>query len=130
MSKISTNQLASYALNEIAEGADTNVVSSRLAGFLLYERRTRDVPALLRSIEKELSARGIDNVTITSAYEISEGIKNQLASMLNAKSPVFVDVIDTNVIGGVKARSGENEIDLTIKDRLNRFKQQVLNKAN
>lgn len=127
MSKISIKQLAVYAVDQIEDGSSSSDVARKLASFLLQERRSRDASALFRALEKELDERGSAQVMITSAYEVSEDIKKQLASMLGAKNPVYDEVIDPSVIGGVKARAGESEIDLTVRARLNRFKQQVVN---
>jgi len=127
MSKISIKQLAIYTADQIAAGASSSDVAQKLAGYLLAERRTRDSPLLFRAIEKELDVRGSTQVTVTSAHGVSDEIKAQLAKILGAKNPTFDSVVDPSVIGGVKARAGESEIDLTVRARLNRFKQQVIN---
>ena len=80
----------------------------------------------MRAVDEELTRRGSSQVVVTSAHEVSEATKKQLAKLLDVKNPTFSEVIDPSVIGGVKARSGESEIDLTVRARLNRFKQQVV----
>lgn len=126
MSSISTKQLAMYAVDQLEAGIELKTVSRKLAGFLLHERRSRDAGALYRAIEKELYSRGATQVVITSAHEVNQSTKQQLAEMLHAKNPVFDEIIDPDVIGGVKARAGESEIDLTVRARLNKFKQHVI----
>lgn len=130
MAAISIKQLADYAVDQLESGSATTVVAQKLASYLLQERRTRDVSPLFRAIEKEFDTRGSTQVVITSAHSIDSEVKQQLAKMLNAKNPVFDEVIDADVIGGVRARAGESEIDLTVRARLNRFKQQVINSSN
>ena len=102
-------------------------VSSKVAAYLIDERKTTELPKVMRAIEEELARKGSTQVVVTSAREVSSEIKMQLAEMLNAQNPVFTEIIDKNVIGGVKARSGEQEIDLTVRGRLNRFKAKVVN---
>lgn len=126
MSKISTNELAEYAVEQLASGADSQLVARRLAAYLLQERRSRDMPAIMRAIEEEMARRGSPQIVITSAHAISEETKKQLSALLDVKNPVFSEVIDPSVIGGVKARSGESEIDLTVSAKLNRFKAKVM----
>lgn len=125
MSRIGIKQLSEYAVNQLEAGTDSSLVARKLACFLLAERRSSDAPLLFRAIEKELDERGSTQVTITSAHEISEQTKKQLAQMLNAKNPVFDSIIDPGVIGGVKAVAGENQVDLTVRNRLNKFKARV-----
>jgi F0F1-type ATP synthase delta subunit len=78
----------------------------------------------------ELSRRGNDQVVITAAHETSSDVKKQISELLGVKNPTFTEIIDKNVIGGVKARSGETEIDLTVRGRLNRFKSNIVNQEN
>ena len=123
MRKFHVRQLAEYAVDRIALGESTKNVARRIASFLVSERRTREIPKLVRSIETELELRGSSQVTITSVHEVTDSTKMQLAAVLGAKTPVFSEVLDPTVIGGVKARSGETEIDLTIRGKLNSFKK-------
>ena len=130
MSKITTSELAKYAVEQLESGVKSPALARQLAAYLLEERRSRDMPAIIRAIDVELSSRGSDQVVITSAHETSQEVKKQLSELLGAKNPVFSEVIDSSVIGGVKARSGESEIDLTVRGRLNRFKANIVNSGN
>lgn len=130
MAKITVKQLAGYAADEIESGVKLSAVASQLAGYLLQERRSRDVSALIRAIDKELTSRGNPQLTITSAHAVTDEIKVQLSEMLQVKNPTISEVIDPGVIGGVKAMSGELEVDLTVRGRLNRFRNQVKRSSN
>ena len=129
MSKITTNELAVYAVEQLESGSDIKYLSSSIAAFLMEERRSRDMPIVLRAIDEELARRGSSQVMITSAHAVSNQTKKQLAQLLEVKNPVFSETIDPSVIGGVKARSGESEIDLTVRGRLNRFKTAITREA-
>jgi len=130
VSRISTNELAVYAVEQLESGSDIKYLSSSIAAFLMEERRSRDMPVVLRAIDEELARRGASQVMITSAHAVSEQTMKQLAQLLEVESPVFSETIDPSVIGGVKARSGESEIDLTVRGRLNRFKTNIVNSGN
>jgi len=126
MAKVTTSELAKYAVDEIEAGTSSSNVAQKIAAFLLEERRSRDHAAVMRAIDEELAKRGSPQVVITSAFEVSIETKKQLAGLLDVKNPVFSDVIDKNVIGGVKARSGDSEIDLTVRARMNKFKATIV----
>ncbi|HMT55755.1 MAG TPA: F0F1 ATP synthase subunit delta [Candidatus Saccharibacteria bacterium] len=125
MAKITVQQLAVYAVDQLEAGISSRKVAQKVASYLLDSRQSRELSSVLRAIEATLNKRGSSQVVITSAHEVSETVKQQLASLLGAKSPVFHEDIDPKVIGGVKARFGESEIDLTVRGRLNRFKSVV-----
>lgn len=126
MSKITINELAIYAVEQLESDPSIKNLASKITAFLLEERRSRDMPAVLRAVDEELARRGSSQVTITSAHAVSEQAKKQLAELLEVKNPSFHEIIDLSVIGGVKARSGETEIDLTVKAKLQRFKAKVM----
>ena len=127
MGKISTRQLAKYVVDELEKGSNPTGVARHLAAYLLDSRQSRELAKVIRLIEDELNARGQSQVEITGAHEVSEQIKQELANLLGANNPVFHTSIDKSVIGGVKARSGESEIDLTVRGRLNKFKAKLIN---
>ncbi len=129
MAKITAQQLAVYAVDQLEAGTSSADVAQKLASYLLEERRSREMPAVMRAIDLQLAKRGSPQVVVTSAHSVSEQSKNQLAELLGLKNPVFAEVIDPSVIGGVKARAGESEIDLTVRARLNSFKKHLIKEA-
>ena len=126
MAKISTLELAKYAVDQMESGVDVSGIASHISAFLVDERRTRDAGEVLRAIDAELEKRGRNHVTITSAHEVSDEVKSQLAKLLGADKPMYTEIIDESVIGGVRAQSGEKQIDLTVKAKLARFKAEVM----
>lgn len=130
MAQINNFDIAKHIVSQIESGADTSIIARQLASLLIDERRTRDASALLRAVEAELNKRSSTQVTVTSAYELTNEVKQQLASILEVENPVYTDVIDSSVIGGAKARAGEKEIDLTVRAKLNNFKRTVAKGVN
>jgi F0F1-type ATP synthase delta subunit len=130
VSKITTNELAKYAVDQLESGVESPALAEQLSAFLLEERRTRELPTILRAVDVELSSRGSEQVVITAAHTTSSEIKKQISELLCVENPIFTEVIDRSVIGGVKARSGETEVDLTVRGRLNRFKSNIVNQGN
>ena len=126
MGRISTNELAKYAVDQLESGVESPALARQIAAYMLEERRSRDMPVLMRAIDEELARRGSEQVVITAAHETSDDVKKQLATLLAVKNPVFSEVINPSVIGGVKARSGETQIDLTAKAKLKSFRSAVL----
>lgn len=126
MSKVTTNELAMYAVDQLEAGVQSPTLAKQLAAFMLEERRSRELPTVLRAIDEELVRRGSAQVTITAAHTVSDETKKQLAALLEIENPQFTEVIDPSVIGGVKARSGEKEVDLTVRNKLNKFKTAIM----
>ena len=125
MSKVSIVELAKYAVDRIEAGENPTSLSKKLAAFLIDERRSREAASLMRMGDEELTRRGKPQVNITAAHDVSEEVKKQLAQLLEVNNPTFSETIDPAVIGGVRARSGESEIDLTIQSKLQTFKSRI-----
>ena len=125
MAKITTKQLAHYAADQLQHGVTGKQVSLHIAALLVSERRSKDALAFARALEVELDSRGLTQVTITSAHEVSEAIKREVAHHLNAKNPTYTTVIDPTVIGGLKASTLHAQIDITIQGQLQSFKRKV-----
>lgn len=128
MTATSNKALVAYATEQLARGTGADTIARHVAAVLVDERRTRDIAPVLRMIETELNRRGSDQVVVSSAHEVSAEVKKQLATLLGAQNPVFYDDIDPSVIGGVKAKSGEYEVDLTVRGRLQVFQNRIKNK--
>ncbi len=126
MAKITVSELAKYAVDQLESGTKAPALAQQLAAYLLDTRQTKELGKLTRAIEAELNSRGTTQVTVTSAHSVSDDVKEVLAKLLGAEKPVFTEVIDSSVIGGVKAQGMESEIDLTVRARLNRFKAKVM----
>lgn len=126
MTKVTVQELAKYAADQLEAGVDVGKIAEKIAAFLLEEKRSKESAAIMRAIDEELARRGSAQVVITSAHAVSNETKKQLAKLLSVKSPVFSEVIDESVIGGVKARSGESEVDLTVRGKLNKFKTTIV----
>ncbi|MFT4532294.1 MAG: F-type H+-transporting ATPase subunit delta [Candidatus Saccharimonadales bacterium] len=124
------NKLVNFTVTELEDGKSLDSVAQKVAAYLVDERKTREAPALMRAIEAEMNKRGSTQISITSATELSDAIKSQLAKALGADNPVFNTEIDPSVIGGAVARAGETELDLTVRTKLNKFKQAVAKGAN
>lgn len=121
MAKISVRQLATFAVDELESGVSAADVAKKLASYLLDARESRELPRVMRAVEAELNARGQSQVEITSARAVSDDVAKELAQLLGVENPVFHNTVDASVIGGVKAKSGEREIDLTVRNKLQRF---------
>ena len=125
MGKISNKQLAKYAADQLQQGVSTKVLSRQVAALLVSERRSRDALVFARALEVELNARGITLVTLISAYAVGEDVKRQIATMLNAQHPIYNEVLDPQLLGGVHAATLYTQVDLTVLGQLNSFKRKV-----
>jgi len=69
------------------------------------------------------------NVTITTAVKLSTGQLSTIRQAVNAKYPnsELKQVVNPEVIGGIKIQVDSILLDSTVKNKLNQLKLQLLN---
>lgn len=94
-----------------------------LAAYLVEQRMTEDVDLILNDIARELLERdGHLLATVTSARKLSETMRQEVARRLReltgAKRVELDEHVDASLIGGVKARTPDGELDASVRTRL------------
>jgi F-type H+-transporting ATPase subunit delta len=94
-----------------------------LAAYLVAERRSGELDAIMREL-KTIRERtnGTQEVTITTAFPATDKVKKQLKGLLSNDKVIMNEVIDKNVIGGVRMEANDYYLDLTVRNRLNKLK--------
>jgi F0F1-type ATP synthase delta subunit len=109
-------------------GVSTERLSREVAAYLLGENRTGELDSLLRDVVAYRAERGIVEVTAISAHELSDATKRDIEKLVrerfeNAKDIIINQRVDANTIGGVRLELVGEQLDLTVRAKLNRFKE-------
>ena len=118
--RISRRSLAEYYAGCVLAGDDA-VVAKQLAAYLIETRRTKELPLIVRDIEDSLAARGLLVADVVSAYDLDteteQSISGYLSSLYSSKVKLRTSV-QPNVIGGVRIRTPDAELDATVRRKL------------
>lgn len=119
---LSRRSVAAFIADELLNKADARAVYRQLAAYLVDTRRTKEVDLFVRDIVHELSLRGHVAGTVTSAHELSRATKQALEAYAKAATDaqaVHLDeVVDPQVLGGVKLSLPGKELDTTVAHQL------------
>ncbi|HSW79484.1 MAG TPA: F0F1 ATP synthase subunit delta [Candidatus Saccharimonadales bacterium] len=120
MSKVPLHQVAAVL-------ADKSFSAKEIAAYLLETGRTGELNSLTRDIVKVRAERGIVEATVVSAREITPGVRDEMTATVKklfpeAKQIILNERIDANIIGGVRMEFPDSQLDLSIRNKLNRFK--------
>lgn len=119
---LSRRSVAAFIADELLNKADSRAVCRQLAAYLVDTRRTKEVDLFVRDIVHELSLRGHVAGTVTSAHELSQATKQALEAYAKAATDaqtVHLDeVVDPQVLGGVRLSLPGKELDTTIAHQL------------
>lgn len=128
--KVPRRRIAGILSNRLeSTDTDTAALSRQVAAYLLETNRTGEVDSLARDImQHRADERGIVEVTALSAHQLSpeakEGIRATIREIYpDAKRIIINESLDSDIVGGVRLVLANEQLDLSVRGRLNRFKQ-------
>jgi F0F1-type ATP synthase delta subunit len=126
--KAPRTRIASLVAEQTLKGAPTKKLSRQVAAYLLEEGRVSELDSILRDVQADWAAAGIVEVIAASAYPISSSVSSQIKAIVkqiypNAKQIIVSEVIDSEVIGGVRLSMPGKQLDMSVEAKLNKFKQ-------
>jgi len=98
-------------------------LTESVAAYLVANRRTGELDAIMREVARLRQQRdGVTEVTATSAHKMNDQLRRQVKSILDSKKLIINEVVDAEVLGGVRLETSEELLDLTVRNRLNQLK--------
>jgi F-type H+-transporting ATPase subunit delta len=102
--------------------------SKELAAYLLSERRVGELDSLLRDVQADWAEAGHVEVIARSAHPLSGTVKADITREVKklypkAKQIVINEVADPEIVGGVRLNLANQQLDLSIRSKLNTFKR-------
>lgn len=123
MATISRHKLAKVTAASLSNGDQDSM--SRLAAYLVDQRRTNEAELIVRDIEQALTGLGIVVADVTSARKLSSDAVKSITEFIkdktDAKNVHLREHIDASVIGGVKLSYGDKLLDATVTAKLERL---------
>lgn len=101
-------------------------IMKELAAYLLEQKMVDDVDLVINDLTRELAARsGTMLVTVTSAHSLNDVVRKELTQSLQkatgATDVVLSETVDTDLLGGLIARTPDAELDLSVRTKLKRL---------
>ncbi len=111
------------AVMYMSEKHSARRISEMLASYLVQNRRSGELDAIMREVMRQREAKsGSVEVTATSAFKLNDEAKKAICALFGAKNTITNEVIDPEMLGGVRLETSEKQLDLTVRNRLNRLK--------
>jgi F0F1-type ATP synthase delta subunit len=99
-----------------------------IAAYLLAEHRTGELDAIIRDILQYRADQGIVEVIAVTAFPFSSNVQADITAEVREQYPSAKQIIvsqrhDQTVVGGVRLEFANQQLDLSIRSKLNRLKQ-------
>jgi F0F1-type ATP synthase delta subunit len=121
-------KLAQTIADTTLKSGSTKHYAKEVAAYLLSEGRVGELDSLLRDVQADWAKAGFVEVIAASAHPLTSEIKTTIAAQIKqrypeAKTVLITEQFDPAVIGGVRVSLANEQLDLSIEAKLNRFKQ-------
>lgn len=128
MSRVPRTRIAGVIAGRTLKSGSDKQFAKEVAAYLLTEKRVNGLDSIMRDVMDEWSSAGYLEVLAYSAHPLNAELKREITARITAVSPqakkvVITEQNDPGVVGGVRLRMANRQLDLSVEHKLNRFKQ-------
>jgi F0F1-type ATP synthase delta subunit len=117
-----TRQELAEAILVLSDKKSGHRLVEDVAAYLVANRRTGELDAIMREVARLREQRdGVTEVTATSAHRLNEAARQTIKKLLGTEKLTINEVVDAEVVGGVRLETSELLLDLTVRNRLNQL---------
>jgi F0F1-type ATP synthase delta subunit len=121
-------KLARLIADKTLAGGSSKKFDREIAAYLLGERRTSELNSVLRDVQADWAEAGHVEVIARSAHSLTASAKADIIKRIkplypNAQRLIVTEVHDPTIIGGVRLNLADRQLDLSIRSKLDTFKQ-------
>lgn len=126
--KTPRTRIAQVIADRTLKGGSDDKLVREVAAYILAERRVGELNSLMRDVQEDWAQAGQVEVIASSAYPLSPEVRRDIEAQVtslypNARRIIVTEVLDPDVIGGVRLRLANQQLDLSVEAKLNKFKQ-------
>lgn len=130
MSKIMRSDLAVVLAERTLNISDSQLLAREIAAYLLTQNRTADLESLLRDIMQYRADKGIVEAVAIGAHELGDQVLADVREVLkqeypNAKQVIVRERHDPSLVGGVRVKMANEQLDMSVHAKLNAFKRLI-----
>lgn len=124
-------QLAQIIYEKLSKSTNQRALAKEIASYLVESRQSLHLPSLMRDVMAIRADAGIIEVDAVSAFDLDAHVKRELSLLIKREHPKVKKVLldsslDESVVGGVRLDMPAEQLNLTIHDRMSRFKNAAL----
>lgn len=129
--KFDRSKLAKEIIARLDKGESTQKISQTVAAYLIESNRTSEVNSLIRDcIDMRAKNEGIVELDATTAFPISAEQEAQIKKLAksifdNVNQVIIHKNVDKKVIGGINLSFANENLDLTVRAKLNKLRALV-----
>ncbi|MBA3758626.1 F0F1 ATP synthase subunit delta [Candidatus Saccharibacteria bacterium] len=126
--KFVRSELAAVIGEKTLHITDFRALAREVAAYLIEQNSASELESLMRDVLVYRQDHGIVEAEVTSAHELGDETLKQVKNLLethypNAKHVVVHDSQDVAVIGGLKVQMAREQLDMSVRAKLDKFRR-------
>lgn len=126
--KTARTRIARVIADNTLKSGTTKPYVNEIAAYLLSENRVGELDSVLRDVQADWAVAGYVEVIASSAHPLTTTIKADITKQIkqlypNANKIIISEEHDPTVLGGVRLNLADQQLDLSVEAKLNKFKQ-------
>jgi F-type H+-transporting ATPase subunit delta len=110
------------------QAGKTDGLAKSIAAYLLETNQTIQLDSLIRDVKVLREQSGHIEAEVLSAHDLNENALEDVKSLIKTTHPevrtvAVVQTLDPTVIGGLKIRLAQEQLDMSIRSKLDTFKR-------
>jgi F-type H+-transporting ATPase subunit delta len=128
MAKQPRTRIAEVIAERTLAGGDDTTLVQEVAAYLLDQDRTDELESILRDVMQYRADHGIVEVIAHTAHplapETKQAVERETRRIYPAAKQIIVsEQVDPTLVGGVRLEFANQQLDLSVRSKLNLFKQ-------
>lgn len=128
MSKTPRDEIARAIVQKLNSAQDNHVVVQEIAAYLVSEGRESELESIMRDVMAEREQDGVVEANVRVAHELTPETLAEFAELVRTEFPAARTVVlgqttDPAMVGGARITTAHEQLDLSIRGKLDTFKR-------
>lgn len=128
MSKTPRATVAEAIVSRLSHASDSAQLAREIAAFLISESRESDLESVMRDVRRLRRSQGVLEADVQSAYPVDAAALTELTELIRhefpaAKQVVTNQTIRPDLVGGVRIATADEQLDMSVRGKLDTFKR-------
>ena len=121
-------KLAQVIAEKTLRTSDTAALTREVAAYLIDQNHVDQLDSVMRDVLKYRAEHGHVEATVVSAFPLGTAERSAIMAELKAEYPkassyTLNQRVDENVVGGIRMEMAGEQLDLTVRAKLNTLKR-------
>jgi len=121
-------KLAQVIAEKTLRTSDTAALTREVAAYLIDQNHVDQLDSVMRDVLKYRAEHGHVEATVVSAFPLGAAERSAIMAELKAEYPkassyTLNQRVDENVVGGIRMEMAGEQLDLTVRAKLNTLKR-------